>query len=159
MTIYSTRISYFSKNPCFLCRRFIWNFLRVENEHLSRLKGVVDQSDEELREYDEDTDSQQTDEWSRGHWLIIRGILTGLQPSPVNKRTKWQSPHWGAMWQTDWKNVEALKFHDQCLWWVFFNLKEMTMVGWDKIDVNKYMRLVFKFNINREYWEIWNNYD
>jgi len=34
----------------------------VENEHLSRLKGVVDHSDEELREYDEDTDSQQTDE-------------------------------------------------------------------------------------------------
>ena len=46
----------------FSCRRFIWNFLRVENEHLSRLKGVVDHSDEELREYDEDTDSQQTDE-------------------------------------------------------------------------------------------------
>lgn len=43
-------------------RRFIWNFLRVENEHLSRLKGVVDHSEEELREYDEDTESPETDE-------------------------------------------------------------------------------------------------
>jgi len=34
----------------------------VENEHLSRLKGAVDHSEEELREYDEDTESQQTDE-------------------------------------------------------------------------------------------------
>ena len=57
------RFKYFTEveNFCF-CRRFIWNFLRVENEHLSRLKGVVDQSEEELREYDEDTESQQTDE-------------------------------------------------------------------------------------------------
>ena len=58
------RVKYFTEteNPCFLCRRFIWNFLRVENEHLSRLKGVVDHSEEELREYDEDTESEQTDE-------------------------------------------------------------------------------------------------
>ncbi|XP_074606111.1 solute carrier family 53 member 1-like [Acropora palmata] len=43
-------------------RRFIWNFLRVENEHLSRLKGVADHSQEELREYDEDTVSEESEE-------------------------------------------------------------------------------------------------
>ncbi|KAL9957149.1 hypothetical protein ACROYT_G038751 [Oculina patagonica] len=43
-------------------RRFIWNFLRVENEHLSRLKGAVDHSEEELREYDEDAESEETEE-------------------------------------------------------------------------------------------------
>lgn len=43
-------------------RRFIWNFLRVENEHLSRLKGEADRSQEELREYDEDTVSEEGEE-------------------------------------------------------------------------------------------------
>lgn len=43
-------------------RRFIWNFLRVENEHLSRLKGEADPSQEELREYDEDTVSEESEE-------------------------------------------------------------------------------------------------
>lgn len=43
-------------------RRFIWNFLRVENEHLSRLKGEADHSQEELREYDEDTISEESEE-------------------------------------------------------------------------------------------------
>lgn len=41
-------------------RRFVWNFLRVENEHLSRLKGMVDHSQEELREYDEDEQSEES---------------------------------------------------------------------------------------------------
>nr|XP_058964311.1 solute carrier family 53 member 1-like [Pocillopora verrucosa] len=41
-------------------RRFVWNFLRVENEHLSRLKGAVDHSQEELREYDEDEQSEES---------------------------------------------------------------------------------------------------
>ena len=49
---------------CFmpLRRRFIWNFLRVENEHLSRLKGAADHSQEELREYDEDAESEENEE-------------------------------------------------------------------------------------------------
>lgn len=41
-------------------RRFVWNFLRVENEHLSRLKGAADHSQEELREYDEDEQSEES---------------------------------------------------------------------------------------------------
>ncbi|XP_073246834.1 solute carrier family 53 member 1-like [Porites lutea] len=44
-------------------RRFIWNFLRVENEHLCRLKGANHtHSREELREYDEDTVSDEVEE-------------------------------------------------------------------------------------------------
>ena len=38
----------------FLRRRFIWNFIRVENEHISRSDGSVCHSQEELREYDEE---------------------------------------------------------------------------------------------------------
>ena len=40
----------------------MWNFLRVENEHLSRLQGPVDHSQEELREYDEDAESEESGE-------------------------------------------------------------------------------------------------
>ena len=65
--LYTTLVSYVIRNfnqvnNCFIRRRFIWNFLRLENEHLSRLKGAVDHSEEELREYDEDAESEETEE-------------------------------------------------------------------------------------------------
>lgn len=38
------------------CRRFIWNFIRVENEHIKRMncKTPLDRSIDELQEYDEE---------------------------------------------------------------------------------------------------------